>query len=71
MSKEQRRYISYLLRLWETEDNQEFVWRVSLESPHSGERMGFSSLADLCAFLEREMRNTEKHETLAPDGSTS
>lgn len=55
MSKEQRQYISYLLRLWQTRSEGELVWRASLESPHTGERKGFASLVDLFAFLEKEV----------------
>jgi hypothetical protein len=59
MSGEGRRYISYLLRLWQTESDGGLVWHCSLESPQSGERLGFTSLADLCAYLEREMRDNQ------------
>ena len=53
MSRKQR-YISYLLRLWQTKSGGERVWRASLESPHTGERKSFASLADLFTFLEQE-----------------
>jgi hypothetical protein len=57
MSEKPRRYLSYLLRLWQASSGGELVWRASLEDPHSGERRGFASLAELVAFLEEEMRN--------------
>ena len=57
MSEKPRRYISYLLRLWQVSSGGELVWRASLENPHTGERRGFARLADLVAFLEEEMRN--------------
>ena len=66
MSEHERRYISYLLRLWQTEDDKGLVWRASLECPHSGERRGFSSLVDLYAYLEREMMENEQQQ--APPG---
>ncbi|MCB9418931.1 MAG: hypothetical protein H6667_03960 [Ardenticatenaceae bacterium] len=47
-------YFSYLLRLWETEDEGRRVWRVSLELPATGERYGFASLPELFAFLEEK-----------------
>lgn len=47
-------YISYLLRLWETEDEGHWVWRASLEAPASGKRYGFASLDELMDFLEGE-----------------
>jgi hypothetical protein len=51
MTEEQQRYLSYLLRLWQTSDGSEQVWRASLESPGSGERRGFDSLESLIDFL--------------------
>lgn len=61
-----RRYLSYLLRLWEESGGsppgaplgEPPVWRASLESPRSGERLGFASLAELFAFLENETRSS-------------
>jgi hypothetical protein len=55
------RYISYLLRLWKTQDGTRSVWRASLEGPHSGECPGFAGLEQLCAFL--------KQQTIADGGS--
>jgi hypothetical protein len=54
MSGNRRRYISYLLRLWQTQREGGLVWRASLESPTTGERQGFAGLAELFAFLEQE-----------------
>jgi hypothetical protein len=59
----QRRYLSYLLRLWQESGGDlphgnaprgPPLWRASLERPHDGERLGFASLVDLFAFLESE-----------------
>jgi hypothetical protein len=55
MSREQRHYISYLLRLWQTRSGGELIWRASLESPHTRERRGFASLMDMFTFLEKEI----------------
>jgi hypothetical protein len=52
MSEKQAPYRSYLLRLWLVVDQGQAVWRASLENPHTGERLGFASLARLFAFLE-------------------
>ena len=53
------RYISFLLRLWQTEGNGELVWRISLETPQDGERIAFASLAALLSYLEREIGEDE------------
>lgn len=47
-------YRSYLLRLWQTEQNGNFVWRCSLEEASTGQRQNFASLAALLAFLRAE-----------------
>ncbi len=43
---------AFMLRLWPTRTATGFVWRASLEDPHSGERIGFDSLAALVAHLQ-------------------
>lgn len=58
MSKERRGYISYLIRLWQIRSAGELVWRVSLESPSTGERRGFANLDDLFCFLQRQISPT-------------
>ncbi len=63
MTREQRRYISYLLRLWQIRSGGELVWRASLESPHTGERWGFANLADLFTFLEKEVSHVARGQT--------
>jgi hypothetical protein len=57
--KQQKRYLSYLLRLWQENGGDppggdQPQWRASLEWPRSDKRQGFASLEDLFAFLERE-----------------
>ena len=54
MHRRGRRYISYLLRLWQVRTGSELVWRASLESPQTGDRTGFASLEDLFAFLQQQ-----------------
>ncbi len=58
MAKSQQRYLSYLLRLWQTSDGGRQVWRASLESPGIGERRGFASLKDLFVFLQTQTGQT-------------
>jgi hypothetical protein len=52
--REQRRYLSYLLRLWQIRSGGELVWRASLESARTGERTGFASVDALFAFLQQQ-----------------
>lgn len=58
-----KKYRSYLLRLWLEDTDGKQVWRISLENPFSGERRGFASLKDLCAYLnEKVQEENEKQE---------
>jgi hypothetical protein len=50
----QAEYRAYLLRLWRVTAGGQITWRASLESPDTGERLGFANLAALCAFLQGE-----------------
>lgn len=59
-SQEQRDYLSYLLRLWRESDEGRPVWRASLRSTHTGKRVGFGSLEELCEFLRRQT-DTKQH----------
>ena len=54
MSRKERRYISYLLRLWQVKTSSGLVWRASLESSRTGERQGFANLDALYAFLRQQ-----------------
>ena len=63
-------YLSYLLRLWQESDDEAAagreapVWRASLTSPTTGERVGFASLDGLVEYLQ------ERIDT-APDSGTN
>jgi hypothetical protein len=61
MAKQQprQRYLSYLLRLWQTSDGKKTVWRASLQSPSSEERHGFASLEELMSFLKAQAERPE------------
>jgi hypothetical protein len=68
LSRERRRYLSYLLRLWQTEDEGALIWRASLESSSTGERRGFASVAELYAFLGGEIARVNRDEHSALEG---
>jgi hypothetical protein len=57
-SGKHRDYVSYLLRMWQDSSDEELsrsreaAWRATLQSPRTGERVGFSSLDDLFDFLK-------------------
>ena len=50
----QRRYVSYLLRLWLADNAGKPAWRGSLEDPHTGSRLGFADLSSLFEYLRRQ-----------------
>jgi hypothetical protein len=53
----QKGYLSYLLRMWQESSDagaglwKEVPWRASLQSPGTGDLVGFASLDDLFDFL--------------------
>lgn len=53
-TQEPRPYLSYLLRLWQFGSAGGKVWRASLESVQSGERLAFASLRALFEYLQAE-----------------
>ncbi len=59
ISQNQSSYQSYLLRLWQVGNSFSPVeaWRASLENPHTGEILKFSSLENLFEFLADQCRN--------------
>jgi len=56
-----RRYESYLLRLWESDEAGQLIWRASLESTDTGQRRGFADLDSLYTYLKTVCQS------LAPD----
>jgi hypothetical protein len=55
MSTKQPQYLSYLLRLWRVSEEEKPLWRVSLQRPDTGKRLGFASPDELFEFLRRQM----------------
>jgi hypothetical protein len=49
MPESTQEYYAYLLRMWRT--GSDGPWRASLEDAQTGERVGFSSLAEACSYL--------------------
>ena len=57
--RERRRYLSFLLRMWQESDGDAMEWRASLERPQGWQRKGFLSLEDLFGFLKNEICGNE------------
>lgn len=49
----QTQYYSYLLRIWQSNEHDPYVWRASLESAFTGQQYTFATLAELYEFLEQ------------------
>jgi hypothetical protein len=54
MTQKRHDYRSYLLRLWRAGEEDEAVWRASLERSDTHRRHGFASLEELFEFLRAE-----------------
>ena len=48
-------YYSFLLRIWRSDHGQQdpSLWRASLESAETGEKISFRSMDELWSFLQR------------------
>ena len=58
MATERQRYLAYMLRLWQTGED-EMAWRASLENPHTRERVGFDSTEALYEHIQHCIDNPE------------
>lgn len=54
MKRDQRCHLSYLLRLWQVQEEGKNVWRASLQRPGADRRLGFATLEQLFGFLRDE-----------------
>ena len=52
MNKSAQQYSAYLLRLWCAPEGESPGWRASLVDLATGERLGFTHMESLLAFLE-------------------
>lgn len=51
-------YVAYMLRLWQSgSQGGNPLWRASLEDPATGERLSFSDINTLFAFLSERTRS--------------
>lgn len=63
MASTQRHYRAYLLRLWQERSGGQWIWRASLEDPHSNVRKGFADLERLAAYLREFTEEKADEET--------
>ncbi len=61
-----RRYESYLLRLWESDEAGQLIWRASLESTETGQRHGFADLDSLFTYLKTVCQSLAQDEAEGP-----
>jgi len=47
-------YLSYLLRLWRVSNDDKPLWRASLQSAETRERVGFAGLEELFDYLQQQ-----------------
>ena len=70
MNKTSQLYLSYLLRLWRVESEKGPIWRASLQSPHTAERMNFNDLSALYSYLEEKLLEFSKDQNAKEGEST-
>ncbi len=69
-------YLSYLLRIWQSDAPDEATWVASLENPHTHQMLHFNNLDELAKFLRASTQpgvplpdEVEKPAQLAPGSS--
>ena len=68
MAKHKPAYLSYLLRIWQVDDDEARVWRASLQRPGGEERRGFADLEGLFAYLRSQACAAADPTPTTPDG---
>ena len=66
MSALPKKYLAYLLRLWQAQQNGNVIWRASLEDTRTSEKRGFASLEVLMDFLKEQIKGDEKDNPVKP-----
>lgn len=66
MEEHPRQYFSYLLRVWQAENDERGIWRASLEDSRTGKVVVFKDLQRMSIFLSKitggtNRLNTEKN----------
>lgn len=66
-------YRQMILTLWQEDgriQNEPSLWRLSLQNPHTAERMGFQRVEELAAFLlawmEEQAKNVGENQDRSP-----
>ena len=63
MARTPRRYRSYLVRLWRSENDDPPVWHASTEETMTGERRNFAGIKQLFCFLEQQTNEPQADDT--------
>jgi hypothetical protein len=61
---EEQGYRAYMLRLWRAREDEQRVWRFSLEDPTTGRRKGFADLDELMLHLLKTIGNQDEADAL-------
>jgi hypothetical protein len=54
MGEKPRQYVSYMLRMWQAKEEDDAVWRCSLENSTTREVRVFSNLGEMNSYLASE-----------------
>ena len=62
MADRQHRYRTFLLRFWQERSAGQWVWRATLEEPHSHVRKAFADLERLYTYLREQIEDSANEE---------
>jgi hypothetical protein len=67
IDEKEKKYLSYLLRVWLVRVSGKSVWRGSLEDPFTGERRGFANLRELFIYLTTRIGENDQDTDVMPE----
>ena len=66
-SEGKKDYFSFVLRLWRAGNDEEPVWRASLNNALTQELLGFAGLKEMVAYLEAQIKEANLSSKESPD----
>lgn len=61
-------YRSFLMRIWQSEENRSASWRVFLVDPISGEQISFTNMEALTSYIQELIASETSPERKAHEG---
>jgi hypothetical protein len=70
MGEKPRHYISYMLRIWQAREDEDAVWRCSLENSNTREVHVFLNLGEMNSYLTSETKTLALRNLIGKQGDS-